>query len=227
MRSRGDKLAATIAQSIESDIIGRSWPIGESLGSEPALIERFGVSRAVMREAVRILESRGIARMRLGPGGGLTVTAPRPELAVESVGLLLDHANVTPRDLFEARSAVEVMCVALAAERIDEAGIERVRGALNSDLDLAVADAVEVANNFHLAIAEASGNPALHLLAEILVALMAEISPQILAREGAIDDMHREHAGIAAAVVAGDSPLAQHLMRRHLASMLGAALNSE
>ena len=49
---------------------------GDLVGTEPELIEREGVSRALLREAVRLLEHHHIARMRRGPGGGLFVMAP-------------------------------------------------------------------------------------------------------------------------------------------------------
>ena len=64
------KLATVVARSIENQVVALGWPVGEVLGSEAELLERFGVSRAVLREAVRIVEHTGAARMRRGPGGG-------------------------------------------------------------------------------------------------------------------------------------------------------------
>ncbi len=216
--SRHRKLAPRVASAVQREIIERDWPVGESLGSEAALIERYGVSRAVMREAVRILESRGVARMQLGPGGGLTVTAPDVASAVESVELLLDHAAVTARDLFEARSTVELTSVTLATERIDEAGIGQLRGVLQDGARLS--DASELSRRFHLAVAEATGNPAIRLLVEILSSLMAKHTRSAAPTEEALEQMREAHASIVAAIVAGDSGLAQHRLRRHLAALL-------
>jgi DNA-binding FadR family transcriptional regulator len=53
---RADKRASKIARHIEAEIVRRGWPIGESLGSEHALQQRFCVSRSVLREAVRLVE---------------------------------------------------------------------------------------------------------------------------------------------------------------------------
>ncbi|WP_156736555.1 GntR family transcriptional regulator, partial [Mycobacterium sp. E3298] len=50
-----NKLASGIARDLEAEIVRRGWAIGESLGSEHALQERFGVSRSVLREAVRLV----------------------------------------------------------------------------------------------------------------------------------------------------------------------------
>ena len=64
------KLAAGVARRILTDVVDRGWPVGEVLGSQAELIERYGVSRAVFREAVRLVENQGVAFMRRGPGAG-------------------------------------------------------------------------------------------------------------------------------------------------------------
>src|SRR5205809_51921 len=69
------KLAAQVARRIEAEVVRRGWPVGESLGSEPELRTRHGVSRSVLREAVRLVEHHQVARMRRGPNGGLFVVA--------------------------------------------------------------------------------------------------------------------------------------------------------
>ena len=215
---RHSKLALRIARAVETEIVESHWPIGHSLGSEAALIERFGVSRAVMREAVRIVESHGVAQMRLGPGGGLTVTSPSAEVVLESTALLLDHAGVTPRDLFEARNAVELTCVDLAAERIDEEGIERLRAVLEESHE----NPLEQSHMLQMAIAKATGNPALELLVEVLHRLMAAYTPETPITTEFADEVRNADAAIVAAIVAGDRSLAQHRLRRHLATTISA-----
>ena len=70
------KGAERLAQRIVDEIADEDWPVGTILGTEPELTSRYGVSRNTFREAVRILEHLGAARMREGRGGGLAVTAP-------------------------------------------------------------------------------------------------------------------------------------------------------
>ena len=72
-RGGAEKGACRIARRIEESLIVNGWPRGAVCGSEQALAERFGVGRAVIREAVRILAVRGTARMVRGPRGGLQV----------------------------------------------------------------------------------------------------------------------------------------------------------
>src|SRR6185437_15056676 len=81
---RRRKLAARIARAIEDDVIAADWPVGSMIGSEPELIERYGVSRAVFREAVRLVEHHQVAQMRRGRSGGLRVIAPDAAAAVSA-----------------------------------------------------------------------------------------------------------------------------------------------
>lgn len=79
------KAACLIAARIEEDLIARNWPSGSIYGSEAQLQAKFGVCCVVVREAVRILASRGTAQMRRGPNGGLLVLAPPMPAVLESI----------------------------------------------------------------------------------------------------------------------------------------------
>ena len=84
------KLGEITAMKIEAQIAARGWTQGEVLGSESELLDEYGVSRAVLREAIRLLEHHGVATMRRGPGGGLIVRHPEPASAVHMLlGLAL------------------------------------------------------------------------------------------------------------------------------------------
>ena len=67
------KLAEVLAADIADDIAASGWQVGSVFGTETALLERYRVSRAALREAVRLLEYHEVAHMRRGPGGGLVV----------------------------------------------------------------------------------------------------------------------------------------------------------
>jgi DNA-binding FadR family transcriptional regulator len=214
--TREDKLALQLATTIEAEIKKLGWPVGRSLGSEPALMGRFEVSRAVMREAIRIVESHGVAEMRLGPGGGLTVTAPTPQAALETFSLLLDHAQATASDLFEVCDAILLASVALAAQRISEAGIAELRGLIEvTDDPSADRPRLRGCGDIHLAIVRATQNPALVLLSDVLAQMTASLTKR---PDSHTDDeaLARDHAAIITAIIAGDSALAQHRMRRHM-----------
>src|SRR4051812_33002629 len=161
-------LAAQIAHRIEADVIHRGWPVGESLGSEQDLREQFGVSRAVLREAVRLVEHHQVARMRRGPGGGLLVCAPDAGPATRSMVIYLEYVGTSITDLLEARLRLEPIAAGLAADRITEEGIETLRAALDDEPAHGGEFGPEKYDPLHPLLGRLSGNPVLHLFIDIL-----------------------------------------------------------
>jgi DNA-binding FadR family transcriptional regulator len=220
---RPDKRASQIARRIEADIIRRGWPIGQSLGSEQALQRRYRVSRSVLREAVRLVEHHQVARMRRGPNGGLLVCEPDAAPATHAIIIYLEYVGTTIGDLLDARLLLEPLAASLAAERIDEAGIDRLRAVLGTE-EHRTRDPLVPHDEFHAALAEQSKNSVLQLFIDILMRLTvryAEDSRLDSARDAldAINRRHREHAGIVAAVTAGDAARAMTLSERHAESV--------
>lgn len=78
-----DKLACRIAVALEEQFIAAAWPSGQLFDSEEMLCRQFGVSSRIMREAVRVLELRGTARLRRGIHPGLEIAAPDDDLVVD------------------------------------------------------------------------------------------------------------------------------------------------
>lgn len=214
----GQRLAEIVAADLERDIIARGWPIGTVLGSETELIERAGVSRAVFREAVRIVEHHNAARMRRGPGGGLVVTEPDPQTVQNAVALFLEYAGVERPQLFEARAALELAATATAAERITESGIDRLRAVLAMEEEMGEAALGSGhTHDLHILIAELTGNPAMALFVQILTQLTLQRTPdESTDPKRAVADYHGAHVAIVEAIASGDASLAQHRMRRHL-----------
>src|SRR3984893_16698345 len=97
------KRAARVADRIVGDVIARGWPVGELLGSELELVVRYQASRAVFREAVRLVEHQQVARTRRGPGGGLVITEPTVDAVIDAVVLYLYRAEARLDEVFEAR----------------------------------------------------------------------------------------------------------------------------
>src|ERR1700677_4275356 len=215
-----DKRASKIARHIEAEIVRRGWPIGESLGSEHALQQRFCVSRSVLREAVRLVEHHRVARMRRGPNGGLLICEPDAAPATRAVVIYLEYLGTTLGDLLNARLVLEPLAAALAAERIDEAGIDRLRAVLYAE-EQWKPGLPSPREDFHIALAERSKNPVLQLFIDVLMRLTtryARASRTDSAGDAveAIDHVHHDHSEIVAAVTAGDSARANTLSERHV-----------
>lgn len=212
----GRKLAEIVAHEIERDVIARGWPIGEVLGTEAELLKRYRVSRAVFREAVRIVEHHQVAKMRRGPGGGLVVTPRDINTVVQSVALQLEYEDMDPARLYEARTILEVASVRLAAEGIDEDGAARLREYLGREEVEVGKSFTEQTHHFHILVAELSGNPALRLFVHVLGRLTGVQSARPRSLKKATKDVHEAHLRIAEAIIDGDPDQAERRMRRHL-----------
>ncbi|HWW54553.1 MAG TPA: GntR family transcriptional regulator, partial [Acidimicrobiales bacterium] len=114
-----------IADELRSLIVSGELSEGDSLGHEPDLVERFGVSRPSLREALRILEAEGLVTVVRGVRGGVVVHAPDQRMTARTAALVLQARNVPLADVFEARSLLEP----IAAKTI--AGMRGRRSATN------------------------------------------------------------------------------------------------
>lgn len=211
------KRAEGVARRITQSIVTEGLQPGQLVGTEPQLIEREGVSRAVLREAVRLLEHHQIARMRRGPGGGLFVFEPSAAAVTDVTAIYLARHGMRLADLAEVRTGVEVEIAGLAAARIGAAGAARMTDALESEAR-APAQA-DVVHGLHAAVADAGGNRVLELMALVFIRLSRIYQIERLAppaRDKISAEVLRTHEGIAAAIESGDRELARHRMRRHL-----------
>jgi DNA-binding FadR family transcriptional regulator len=206
--ARDAKLAERVAAAIEAEVIRAGWPVGMVIGSEEQLAGRYGVGRAVIREAIRLTEHRQVARMRRGRGGGLVVTEPDASAVTESLAIYLEYARASADDLLEARGVLESFAAAAAAESLDEADLAALRAAAG------VAEPAGGAGGVHELIAEAAGNAALSLFIRVIGSLSGPAA--CAARDGA------GHPGIVEAIAAGDALLARARMREHLGALRAA-----
>lgn len=108
------RLAEKLARRMEDEIATSNVPVGEVMGSLRELSEHYAVGRAAAREAVALLERRGLGRLRPGPCGGFIVAQPD----TDTIGLELANAfriaGVTRNHLLDAREAVDSTAVYLA-----------------------------------------------------------------------------------------------------------------
>ncbi|WP_328752276.1 FCD domain-containing protein [Streptomyces sp. NBC_00285] len=217
-------LGAQIAQRIEADVIRRGWPVGESLGSEVDLRERYGVSRAVLREAVRLVEHHRVATMRRGPGGGLFVTAPDAGPATRAMVIYLEYVGTSVTDLLHARLLLEPIAAGLAADRVTEDGIGALRATLVEERAHRDEPGVHSQDPLHPVLGQLSGNPVLHLFIDVLTRLTARYahtSRRISKAETytAKETSHQAHCAVVDAVTAGDGARAQTELALHLESV--------
>jgi DNA-binding FadR family transcriptional regulator len=212
--------AESVADTLIEQIIGLGWPVGMPLGSEPELMKTLGVSRTVLRQAVRLLEHDGVAQMRRGAGGGLVVAQPDLKATTRAVSVFLEFAGIGPRDILVTRSILESATVRLVIDRLDDAGRERLRQQVAAEAGLdGRAEAGELLR-FHLLLGELCGDVALRLFGAVALQLANAHSTfhlrSIEERDEVVIRIKRFHKQIAAAILAGDQALAQARMLRYI-----------
>lgn len=204
---------------VRSIVTGKLAP-GESLPSEPEMSARFGVSRSVVREALRVLGEKGLVEVR--HGSGTRVTSPDAWDPLDPVVLnaLREHgpSAVVLRELLETRTIVECEVAALAAGRADAADRAALEDAL-ATMRSAVHDPPAFVNGdsaFHLTLVRAARNRILERMSKPMHELLSYAQALTDAIPGVLERALAEHQAIYDAVARGDAAGARDAMRAHL-----------
>lgn len=222
--SRPARLSDQLVDALRARIESGALDPGARLPTEQVFGEQFGVSRAVVREAIAHLKSDGYVETRQGAGA---FVAARPGLASFRIG---HEGKVDAGELaqiFELRAAVEVAAARLAAERRTRADLASIRAALES-MARAIAEGTDGAaadDAFHRAIATATHNGYMHRFVEFLGHHFSESRRPSWAesgrRTGRPQAAQREHERIYAAIARGHPAAAGRAAEEHLRGSAG------
>jgi DNA-binding FadR family transcriptional regulator len=221
------KVADLVAEQLRWRILTGELADGDELPRESDLIEEYGVSRPSLREALRILETEGLVRIRRGKIGGGVLRRPTPASAAYHLGLTLRANDVTVKDLAIARVSIEPACAALAADLPDR---QAIVGELTVLIDASEqtetgVEFAEVTNEFHMRLTELCGNTTMVVLAGTLEAVWsAQVSRATRSADHLGDPASRRraiaaHRRIVSAIEAGNRDRSNREMRRHLTDM--------
>ena len=158
-----------IVDQIEQAIVSGNIPVGAQLASERDLMGQFGVSRPTVREALRVLQSRGLLESRPGTRGGPVVLAPSAENLTRSLRAMVGTDVLSVAELVEYRVVLEGSASRLASIRHTPEQLERMRSAVRRMASEAAdnsAGFIDADLEFHEAIWAASGNNVLRLSGE-------------------------------------------------------------
>lgn len=220
---RPRSLTAGLVQALGDRVRDGRWPPGSKLPTEGAIMEEFGVSRTVVREAIsrlqaaRVVETRhGVGTFVLGQGEGSTF-----RIDPQQVATLQDVIGV-----LELRIGMETESAALAAMRRTPENLAAIRAALE-----AVAAAIREGRDgagpdfqFHLEVARATQNAQ---FAELMTTLggtmiprarLDQAQPATAEREAYLRRVNAEHENILQAIERQDAEGARAAMRTHLAN---------
>lgn len=215
--TRSPRLYETVSDALLRAIRDADLAPGTRIPTERELCEQFGVSRTVIREAIRHL----VAKRALDASGG---GAPRvADLTHEGVSESLEmyisqHGSIQPGKIAEVRETLELTTVRLATERGTDEQIDSIRRAC--DLLADYRDRPEEASRadvaFHRAVAEATNNELFLVLIDSLGDVLLHIRRATLDDPGRVDETLAQHQRITLAIESGDSDAAVSAMRAHL-----------
>lgn len=172
---RTARLYEQIVEQIEQSIRERRLKPGDQLPAERELAQQFGVSRTAVREAIKTLCEKGLVEAY--SGRGTFVTSGRTQAARHSLHWLANSGDVLDaRYVTELREILEPELTALAATRIEDQQLSMMREAVDvMDHSMQAPEAyIEADLDFHLALAEAAGNPLILSLLDSIVDVLRE-----------------------------------------------------
>jgi GntR family transcriptional repressor for pyruvate dehydrogenase complex len=213
---RPPRLSEEVSADLETRIQRGDYAPGAQLPTEKVLAETFGVSRAVVREAIARLKADGLIETRQGSGAFVTENPKSLNFRLSATG------ESSLLHIFELRTMIEATVAELAARRRTDADVEAMRKCLKrmEEALASEADGSEADDDFHLAIAAATHNQYVLRLAEFLGRQFSESR-----RMAWIDhpkgmesprEAQREHNVMIAAIAAGDPAAARQAAHVHL-----------
>ena len=214
-----ENLSTQIADLLEDTIVNSdAFPVSEKLPSEQQLAERYGVSRPVIREALKVLRERGLVTLKNGLGA--FVTKPKNSTVFSAVNRIMHMNNICDDDLSQMRAMLEVNAARLAAANIGEEQLKQLRQNIEdfSDKTLAPKERVALDCRFHNLIAKASGNALLEIFIDVLVSLLTDYMGKGVLIAGGIDDAIMRHKKILRALEAHSTEDAVIAMNEHIAA---------
>lgn len=169
---RRENLSQQISQQLLAAIAQGYYEIGDRLPPERELAERFGASRVAVREAIKLLSSKGI--LTAVQGRGTTINPREKWNALDPELLMLENGAITFDQLNELRSIFEPEVAALAAERATPESIELMRAYIDHPLEDDMEQHVEYDTGFHLEIVKAAQNTVLLIVMSSITSLLSE-----------------------------------------------------
>ena len=218
MIGRKDGLVDQVVQAIEAQILSGRLEIGARLPAERDFSERLGVSRPVVREAVRILTTRGLLDTKHGIG--TTVRAVSRDEIVKPLTLFLRARGeeISIQHLHQVRSILEVENAGLAAKNAVEADVEDLRR-ICGEMQEAKTDPAAFSikdSEFHRRLSETTHNPLMILLLASIHDMMREVRGLVAKRGGLYERVMPTHLQILESVASREPQAARAAMREHL-----------
>jgi DNA-binding FadR family transcriptional regulator len=222
-KAKQNRVFQDVVEQIQEAIISGELKTGDQLPGERDLKEQFKVSRGTLREALRVLEQKGLIEIRTGVNGGSIIKAVNTEPIVESLAFLIRQKKVSLRNLAEFRVDVEGSCCAIAAQRATADDITKLKALLAKASKYFKQgpehyDSVfRTDEQIHQAIAETTHNP---LYISVLETLFRNIHTYfesfVPMEEPVLRENLRDITNLVNAIEAGDPDEARRASQEHV-----------
>ncbi len=211
-------LYEVLAEKLEEMIINDPLLMGEKLPAEQIIADNYGVSRNVVREALKILKERGLVELKNGEGA--FIVKPKPQIFTKMINRMMLLSDVDFSDIYEIRFPLERETASLAAKNITQEELLHLRNLCTQMRNLSD-DSDEWARldlEFHLSIARATKNPLFYLLLKPFTDSLLVIFSKSLSISGAKSEGIKGHEQLLEAISNKEPEKARSLMHEHLTS---------
>jgi len=214
-----ERLCEQVARQIQNLILEGRWPEGYQLPPERELAEKFGVSRTVIREAIKVLSARGLVEVI--PGRGTFVTSLDMKAVSLYMSLLVKARSASLLQFHEIRSALEVAAAGAAAERATPDELIQLREIVEQIDRCLAADAkeefIQADVHFHAMLADASHNPLFQAVLDPIMGTLADMRRITYHIAGSPQHGQIFHRRILECIERADAEGAREAMRQHMA----------
>jgi len=170
-----------VAEAIKTWVVERNMKRGDRLPGETELIERFGMAKGTIREAMRILEAQGLIETRTGPGGGFFVGEVTADRAKALLANYFYFKDLSVADIYQLRRALEPELAASLAGRLTEDQLGALEAVVATYPEPARSAEEERDQHvaslaFHRRLANFSGNPLLAFVVSFMGRLLTDVT---------------------------------------------------
>jgi GntR family transcriptional repressor for pyruvate dehydrogenase complex len=209
------KISDQIIDQIRDAILSGKLKPGERLASEKELVDKFEVSKATMREALRVLEVMGLVQIRKGVSGGIFMAEVDMRTTIHSIINFLHFQNISIREITLLRYLIEPTVARIAATKAGEKDIAHLKKILN-DPPARRKNGVPKEISFHRYLARLSKNTLLILLVDFIDNLLSSMKSKLKLGPEFHQDVCRSHQVILNFIIKKDGPGAALAMIRDL-----------
>ena len=208
-----------VVEKITDLIISGEWAEDELLPPENELCEIFGVSRSILREAIRVLATKGLVEVR--SGYGTLARAPKDDIPEEALSNYLKANAISLLQPIEIRIPIEIEAAKLAAERREEKHITMMEDALQTMRSPAktLEMYVRADDDFHEIIVAATHNPIFGIVLRPLMQYL-HLSRQLIMQHFGLSIGIEEHQAIFESIKENDVTSAAKTMKEHMEASL-------